>query len=270
MVKKYLIAIALLILTGNIMAENKTTQVVIETEFGNIELKLYDETPLHKDNFLKLVEEGFYNDLLFHRVIKDFMIQGGDPTSKTADSTASLGAGDLGYTIPSEFVYPRYFHKKGALAAARTSDEVNPKKESSASQFYIVTGQIFTERKLKDMEKQRFERLKQSIFNDLQALHRETIKELYRNGDKELLAELRDRLIAETEEEAEERKDESVFTAEEIAAYTTEGGTPFLDNQYTVFGEVVSGLEVLDKIQAVATNAQDRPTKNIKMKIHLK
>ena len=181
-----------------------------------------------------------------------------------------LGSGDLGYTIPSEFVYPKYFHKKGALAAARTGDEVNPQKESSASQFYIVTGQVFTENKLKDMEKQRFERLKQSIFNDLQVLYRETIKELYRNGDKELLNELRNSLVRETEEEAKERKNESLFTPEEIAVYTSVGGTPFLDNQYTVFGEVVSGLEVLDKIQAVETNSQDRPLKNVKMKIHLK
>lgn len=270
MTMRCIMAIALFMLAGNIMSENKNTLVVLETEFGNVELKLYNETPLHRDNFLKLVKEGVYNDLLFHRVIKDFMIQGGDPSSKSADSTAMLGSGDLGYTIPSEFVYPKYFHKKGALAAARTGDEVNPKKESSASQFYIVTGSVFTEGKLKALEKQRFERLKQSVFNDLQALHRETIKELYRNGDKELLAELRDRLVDETEDEAEERKGESLFTPEEIEAYTTLGGTPFLDNQYTVFGEVVSGLDVIDKIQSVETNAQDRPTKNVKMKILLK
>lgn len=270
MILKYVITIALIIITENIMAENKDIRVVIETDFGDIELKLYDETPLHRDNFVKLVTDNFYDDLLFHRVIDKFMIQGGDPSSKNADSTTSLGSGDLGYTIPSEFVYPQYFHKKGALAAARTGDEVNPKKESSASQFYIVTGQTFSEKQLKDMEKQRFERLKQSIFNELQALHRETIKELYRNGDRELLNELKNRLVEETEEEALERKSESLFTPEEVEVYTSVGGTPFLDNQYTVFGEVVSGIEILDKIQTVETNGQDRPLKNIKMKIHLK
>lgn len=251
------------------MAANGT-HVLIETEFGNIEVCLYDETPLHRDNFLKLAKEGFYNDLLFHRVIKDFMIQGGDPSSRDSALSVQLGAGDLGYTVPAEFVYPKYFHKKGALAAARTGDEVNPKKESSGSQFYIVTGNVFSEKQLKDMEKQRYERLKQTIFGELQVIHRETIKELYRNGEKETLAELKNNLIAETEAEAAERKTESYFTEEEIAAYTTIGGTPFLDNQYTVFGEVVEGLEILDKIQEVATNGSDRPLKNVKMQVRLK
>lgn len=261
----------LFLLATNLMADNNNGTIVqLETEFGVVELRLYDETPLHRDNFIKLAKEGFYDDLLFHRVIKNFMIQGGDPASKGASASAQLGAGDLGYTVPSEFVYPQYFHKKGALSAARTADEVNPKKESSASQFYIVTGTVYTEKQLKDMEKQRYERLKQSIFNELQTLHRETIKELYRNGDKETLAELRDNLIAETEAEATERKGESLFTAEEVEAYTTIGGTPFLDNQYTVFGEVISGLEVLDKIQEAETNAGDRPLKDIKMKVFVK
>ena len=148
--------------------ETNETQVLMKTNLGNIKLKLYNETPQHRDNFIKLVKEGTYNGLLFHRVIKDFMIQGGDVTSKDAPMSKQLGAGDLGYTVPAEFVYPKYFHKKGALSAARTSDEVNPERESSASQFYIVTGKIYSDSELAQMEKQKEGRLKQSIFARLQ------------------------------------------------------------------------------------------------------
>lgn len=144
--------------------ETNETQVLMKTNLGNIKLKLYNETPQHRDNFIKLVKEGTYNGLLFHRVIKDFMIQGGDVTSKDAPMSKQLGAGDLGYTVPAEFVYPKYFHKKGALSAARTSDEVNPERESSASQFYIVTGKVYSDSELAQMEKQKEGRLKQSIF----------------------------------------------------------------------------------------------------------
>lgn len=134
--------------------ENQATEtrVLMHTNKGDIKLKLYNDTPLHRDNFIKLVKEGQYNGLLFHRVIKDFMIQGGDVTSKDAPMNKQLGAGDLGYTVPAEFRYPKYFHKKGALCAARTGDEVNPEKASSASQFYIVTGKKYSEQELNQME----------------------------------------------------------------------------------------------------------------------
>ena len=156
--------------------ETNETQVLMKTSLGNIKLKLYNETPQHRDNFIKLVKEGTYNGLLFHRVIKDFMIQGGDVTSKDAPMSKQLGAGDLGYTVPAEFVYPKYFHKKGALSAARTSDEVNPERESSASQFYIVTGKVYSDSELAQMEKQKEGRLKQSIFARLQKENAAKIK----------------------------------------------------------------------------------------------
>ena len=191
------------------------------------------------------------------------MIQGGDVTSKNAPMNKSLGAGDLGYTIPAEFVYPKYFHKKGALCAARTGDEVNPEKASSASQFYIVTGKVYKESDLKQIEKQLENALKQSIFARLQAEYRPKIMELYRSGNKEELAILRDTLIGKTELEAERRKDETKLTEEQKKTYTTIGGVPFLDNQYTVYGEVVEGLETVDAIQNAKTNKQDRPTENI-------
>ncbi len=244
----------------------KETTVIMHTSLGDVTLKLYNETPLHRDNFIKLVKKGTYNGLLFHRVIKDFMVQGGDVTSKDAPMNKSLGAGDLGYTVPAEFVYPKYFHKKGALCAARTGDEVNPERASSASQFYIVTGKKYTEGELKQMEKQLENRLKQSIFARLQTENKAKIMQLYRNGEKEELAILRDTLVGKTELEAEKRKEEACLPAELREAYQSVGGVPFLDNQYTVYGEVVDGIEVVDAIQKVKTNKQDRPLENIVIK----
>ena len=239
------------------------TQVLMHTSMGDIQLKSYNETPKHRDNFIQLVKDGTYNGLLFHRVIKDFMIQGGDVTSKNAPMNKSLGAGDLGYTVPAEFNYPKYFHKKGALCAARTGDEVNPERASSASQFYIVTGKKYSEAELNQMEKQLENRLKQSIFARLQAENKPKIMEYYRSGNKEELAILRDTLIGKTELEAEKRKDETKLPKELREIYKTEGGVPFLDNQYTVYGEVVKGIEVVEAIQNVKTNKQDRPTENV-------
>ncbi|KKB52998.1 hypothetical protein HMPREF1212_01160 [Parabacteroides sp. HGS0025] len=243
--------------------ETKETQILMKTSLGDIKLKLYNETPQHRDNFIKLVKEGQYNGLLFHRVIKDFMVQGGDVTSKDAPMSKQLGAGDLGYTVPAEFVYPKYFHKKGALSAARTSDEVNPEKESSASQFYIVTGKVYKDAELAQMEKQKEGRLKQSIFARLQKENSAKIKAAYQSGDKAELAIIRDTLVGKTEMEAEKRKDETKLTPEQREAYKTIGGVPFLDNEYTVYGEVTEGLDVVDAIQNVKTNRQDRPLENV-------
>ena len=243
--------------------ETKETQILMKTSLGDIKLKLYNETPQHRDNFIKLVKEGQYNGLLFHRVIKDFMVQGGDVTSKDAPMNKHLGAGDLGYTVPAEFVYPKYFHKKGALSAARTGDEVNPEKESSASQFYIVTGKVYKDAELAQMEKQKEGRLKQSIFARLQKENSAKIKAAYQSGDKAELAIIRDTLVGKTEMEAEKRKDETKLTPEQREAYKTIGGVPFLDNEYTVYGEVTEGLDVVDAIQNVKTNRQDRPLENV-------
>ena len=186
--------------------DNQMTKVELETTMGNIVVVLYNETPLHRDNFIKLVKEGYYDGVLFHRVIKDFMIQGGDGNSKTAGPDDMLGDGDPGYSIPAEFVYPQYFHKRGVLAAAREPDNVNPERRSSGSQFYIVTGRLFNSEGLKMMA-QRIGKM----------------------------------------------------TDEQIEAYTTVGGAPHLDGQYTVFGEVIEGMDVVDKIQYVRTNPFDRP-----------
>ena len=243
--------------------ETKETLVVMDTTLGEIKIKLYNDTPRHRDNFIKLAKAGQYDGLLFHRVIKDFMVQGGDVTSKDAPMNKQLGAGDLGYTVPAEFVYPKYFHKKGALSAARTSDEVNPERESSASQFYIVTGKVYSDSELAQMEKQKEGRLKQSIFARLQKENAAKIKAAYQSGDKAELAIIRDTLVGKTELEAEKRKEEAKLTPEQREAYKTIGGVPFLDNEYTVYGEVVEGLDVVDAIQNVKTNRQDRPLENV-------
>ena len=245
--------------------EQKTTetQVRMQTNLGTITLKLYNETPLHRDNFIKLVKDGQYEGLLFHRVINEFMIQGGDVTSKNAPFNKQLGAGDLGYTVPARFVYPRYFDKRGALCAARTGDDSNPEKASSASQFYIVTGKVYSEGEIKQLEKQKESRLEQANFNRLQNENKTTIMQYYKSGDKDSLAIMRDTLIGKTEIETEKRKEETKLTAQQREAYTTVGGVPFLDNEYTVYGEVTEGIEIVDKIQKVKTNSSDRPLENI-------
>ena len=241
------------------------TKVKIETTMGDIIVKLYDETPNHRDNFIKLVENGTYEGTLFHRVIKDFMIQAGDPDSKGAPKGQMLGSGDVGYTIPAEFVYPQLFHKKGALAAARQGDNVNPEKASSGCQFYIVTGRVFNDSTLLSMEEQKNQNKFTSVFNSLAQKHLKEIYQMRRNNDQEGLMNLQDSIFVETQKQLE-GEPEFKFTEEQRQAYTTVGGTPHLDGEYTVFGEVIEGMDVVDKIQQVSTNASDRPDDDVIIK----
>ena len=243
--------------------DKNMTQVELETTYGSIVVGLYNETPKHRDNFIKLVESGYYDGVLFHRVIKDFMIQTGDGNSKTAGPNTTLGDGDPGYTIPAEFVYPKYFHKRGVLAAARTGDQVNPERRSSGSQFYIVTGKIYSSDELKMMTQRLGDVQKQDIFRRLVNENQAKIQELQRNQDEAGLQALQNELIQQTEAEAAEHPFK--LTDEQIDAYTSVGGTPHLDGQYTVFGEVIKGMDVVDKIQNVTTGRMDRPTVDIKI-----
>ncbi len=207
---KKLFAIGLLLIgllsSLHLQAQEVETLVQIDTDMGKIKVKLFNDTPQHRDNFIKNVKEKRYDGLLFHRVIKQFMVQGGDINSKDAPIEQHLGDGDPGYTIPAEIVYPKYFHKRGMLCAARTSDDENPERASSGTQFYIVTGKFYTEMELDKMEE----------------------------------------------------KDNKTFTPEQREAY--------MDGTYTIFGEVIKGMKVVDKIQFVETNEDDRPLKNIKIK----
>ena len=195
---------------------NEEQLIKIATVQGDMIIKLYNQTPAHRDNMIKLIEEGYYDGQLFHRVIKDFMIQGGDPHSVNADRGQQLGQGGPGYTIPAEF-NDQLFHKKGALSAARKGDRGNPEKASSGSQFYIVQGRVFTADMLKAMEQDR----------------------------------------------------QKAFSPEAVEAYTTIGGSPHLDGGYTVFGEILEGFEVLDRIEAMPCDSNDRPTEDLVYNISL-
>lgn len=198
-------------------AQTSTSEVLLETTAGNIRIALFDETPQHRDNFLKLVEEHVYDSLLFHRVIKNFMIQAGDLHSKHAQPGQRLGSGDYNYTIEAEFRLPKIFHRRGMVAMAREGDRVNPERRSSACQFYIVWGRVYNDASLMKVQ----ERLDTTAHVQL--------------------------------------------TPEMQEVYKTVGGIPHLDGQYTVFGEVTEGLDVVDRIQQSATDQFDRPLEDIRI-----
>ncbi|MBR6855934.1 MAG: peptidylprolyl isomerase [Bacteroidaceae bacterium] len=240
------------------------TKVLIKTTVGDITIKLYNETPQHRDNFIKLVNEHYYDSILFHRVIKDFMVQAGDPESKNAEKGVQLGAGGPGYTIPAEFVYPKYFHKRGALSAARQADQVNPERKSSGSQFYIVTGKTYNKYELQDMEKQLRQKQGQGIFDRLVAQNMDSIMKMQMAGDNDGIMKLQEELNAKTNEIFNEQGPFK-FTEEQVDAYMSDGGTPFLDNDYTVFGEVIDGMKAVYKIEQAGTDMNDRPRKDIRI-----
>ncbi|MDR0938588.1 MAG: peptidylprolyl isomerase [Mediterranea sp.] len=243
---------------------DKETLVKIETSVGDITVKLYNETPLHRDNFVKLAKDSTYEGTLFHRVIKDFMIQAGDPNSKNAPKGKMLGFGGVGYTIRSEFVYPKYFHKRGALSAAREGDDSNPKKESSGCQFYIVTGQVYNDSTLMGMEKPLNGNMVNRAYNELMQKNIKEVLRLQKAKDQDSLNSMQLKLFLQAEEMVATLP-EYKFTPEQLEAYTTLGGAPHLDGEYTVFGEVVSGMDVVDSIQRVKTDWIDRPEEDVKI-----
>lgn len=240
------------------------TKVTIETSLGEIEVALYNETPQHRDNFVKLAKEGYYDGVLFHRVIDEFMIQTGDGDSKTATAGQRLGSGGPGYTVPAEIVYPKLFHKRGALAAARTPDQVNPERRSSGSQFYIVTGKVYDAQQLAQYEKNVKGRRMQEIVNTLAAPYRKDVMTWRREGNTAAIDSLQNRLIKEAE--AKVNKENLAMTPAQLDAYQSVGGTPHLDGQYTVFGEVTKGMDVVEKIEKAQTDGNDRPLEDIKIK----
>jgi len=228
---------------------------------------LFDETPKHKENFIKLAKEGFYNDLLFHRVIQGFMIQGGDPESKNAVAGQSLGMGGPGYTIPSE-INPKFFHEKGALSAARLPDNMNPNKESSGSQFYVVQGTIISQN---DTDALRIDQYKlndafQKFLRDPnQQPLIDSLNQIYMTGDMPAYQRKIFSLVPRLEKMTGIKIYKDV-SPEKLKAYTTTGGAPHLDGEYTVFGKVISGLETIDKIAAAPTN-NERPIEDIRMTV---
>lgn len=270
-IKNLIFALLVLISAGCATGtENKTKMsntndatVVLTTTLGDITIRLYGDTPKHRDNFLKLVSEGYYDGVLFHRVIDKFMIQTGDPDSKNAPAGKMLGMGDPGYTIDAEIMYPKHFHRRGALAAARTGDEVNPERKSSGSQFYIVTGQVYNDSTIVQMEKRMQQSQQQEVFNRLAKEHRDTIFAMRKSRDRAGLEKLQNELIEQTMKEV--AANPAKISAEAREAYTSVGGTPHLDGAYTVFGEVVDGMEVVAKIENAETDRNDRPVSDIKI-----
>lgn len=239
-------------------------KVKIQTTLGDIIVRLYDETPQHRDNFVKLAKEGYYDGTLFHRVIKDFMIQGGDPDSKGAPAGKMLGVGGPDYTIEAE-IKSGLYHKRGALAAARQGDEVNPERRSSGSQFYIVWGQVYNEGQLRQFSKQMEMQQMQAVFNALAKEHHDEIMQMRRERNRAGLQELQEKLAAEAE--AQVKAQGAGMTDEQRAIYSTVGGTPHLDGQYTVFGEVEEGLDIVEMIQQSKTARDDRPVDDIEMRV---
>ncbi len=245
---------------------DKNVKVLIKTTAGDMTVLLYNETPLHKANFLKLVKSKFYDGVLFHRVIKEFMIQTGDPDSKKANKNQALGEGGPGYTLAAEF-NPKLIHKKGALAAARLGDNLNPEKRSSGSQFYIVQGKKYNDDEIKRLqngiEAQAYiPFIRKYLVDNPKDMAR--VQKMEQTNDRKSLQLLIDSITKVVKLQHPEVV-VTKYTQEQLNTYKTLGGTPFLDMNYTVFGEVVEGLEIVDKIAAVETNAQDRPLEDVKI-----
>ena len=242
------------------------TKVLISTNYGVIIVKLYNATPKHRDNFIKLVEEHYYDDLLFHRVINEFMIQGGDPDSRGAKPNKRLGEGGPGYQIDAEFVDTIY-HKKGALAAAREGDDENPEKKSDGSQFYLVQGKVFTNEQLDELEYKLYLNAIEMKREALMKKYKGRLIVLQNSGDYQGVTDLK----IDIEEQAEEGivRDSFKLNDDQREIYTTIGGVPHLDGNYTVFGEVVEGLAVIDSIAAVETNKRDRPIEDVIMQMKI-
>ena len=242
----------------------KNRIVQIDTEYGVVKIKLYDETPKHRDNFIKLAHSGFFDGTLFHRVINNFMIQGGDPDSKEAKPDVMLGEGGPGYNIPAE-IQPNLFHKKGVIAAAREGDKVNPKKESSGSQFYIVQGKVYEPEELDKLVVEINKKRTNAVFENQRTSYKNELSKLQKDGKFEEF---------NTKMEEMKSKVDSIMKTQTLVltdkmkeAYSTIGGTPHLDQAYTVFGEVIEGLDVIDKIATEETDKNKRPIKDMKIKI---
>ncbi|HYX06258.1 MAG TPA: peptidylprolyl isomerase [Bacteroidales bacterium] len=238
--------------------------ILINTPYGDMKIELYNETPKHRDNFIKLVKNKYYNGTLFHRVIKNFMIQGGDPDSKNAAPGTQLGNGGPGYTIPAEF-NPSLYHKKGALAAAREGDDINPEKASSGSQFYIVQGKKFTNDELDELEESINKKKLQSLYSKILEQQKNKALENDKVPDYSVMVPAaKQKAITEFKSTPKYH-----FSSEQRKAYKTIGGTPHLDGSYTVFGQVIEGLDVIDKIASVQTDSNDRPLKNIPIEVSI-
>ena len=268
--KKLVLMLIAFVLAGSLFAQSKEEQIIlITTTYGDITIKLFKETPLHTKNFVKLVKKGYFNETLFHRVISNFMIQGGDPDSKKAQPAQLLGDGGPKYTIPFEYV-PAYFHKRGMVAAAREGDEENPSRASSASQFYIVVGKIMNDSDLDNAEIRINTMQKHNLMYNYIASNKELKDRLaeYKISDTAAYNMHMQQLDKVSDSLYKEQKP-YVIPANEREIYKTIGGTPRLDASYSIFGEVLEGMDVVEKISKAATDKNDRPIENIVMKVRV-
>jgi peptidylprolyl isomerase len=257
MFRRILNFVVLFVFISQLFSQNKHVNVKIETAFGAIIFRLYNETPLHRDNFIKLIQKGHYDSLLFHRVISSFVVQGGDPTSKYAKKDSLLGNGDVGYTVPAEF-NAQLFHKKGALAMAREGDDVNPKRASSGCQFYIVQGKPRNDTDMVKASYRNNKSLIQPIEDSIKRLDTVAFNKWTPYEKHKRLSNL-----------VKQHKNYYKISPSQLKVYQSLGGTPHLDNNYTVFGELTEGMEVLDKLAGVKTDANDRPIEDLRMKISI-
>ena len=265
MQKTFLIVFGIVSILMTACAQKTDHVVTIKTKYGDMVAILYDETPKHKENFIKLAKEHYYDSLLFHRVIEGFMIQGGDPESRNAASTKRLGNGGPGYTIPAE-IHPELFHEKGALSAARLADAMNPDRASSGSLFYIVQGTKHTESQIK-VDPMKFNRALQEFFQrpENQA-YRDSINTFVQRSDHNAFQAYLQSLKPIVEQQLRISVERDISPGI-VKAYSTVGGTPQLDGQYTVFGKVIQGLEVIDKIAAAPRDENDRPREDVRMHV---
>jgi peptidylprolyl isomerase len=262
LMKTRTLSFLLLILTAIIFfgcsREQEDPKVLIETPYGDIKIMLYDDTPGHRDNFLKLVKEGYYDGIAFHRIIESFMIQAGDPNTKFPEDSPKIE--EYQYTIPAE-ITDTHFHKKGALAAARMGDQYNPERRSSGTQFYIVQGKTWTEEELQNQVSRINSSLKDGMI--IRKFH-DALKEAEARGEEPDRQKLHQDAIIAAEDYFLDNGPYTL-TEEQKETYKTLGGTPHLDQSYTVFGEVIDGMEVIDKIAAVETDSGDKPLERIEI-----
>jgi len=273
-IKKILFFIFLMIFLGSnesLKAQNKSTNsiILIETNLGNIKLMLYKETPKHRKNFLQLIENKHFDGTLFYRVIDGFVLQGGSQDSRNASPGRQIGYGGSNRTIESEF-RPQFFHKKGALAAARQPDKVNVFKESDVSQFYLAQGRVYTLEELTAMERAVNKPLrKQIVKRYLTPKKRQTLDSLKKLNKTKEFREIANKIKSNISFDFESSTEKLIFSEAQKLAFTTLGGVPHLDKNYTVFGEVISGFRVMDKIAKLKTDKHDRPYNDVKMKVRI-
>lgn len=256
--------IVFLILSGLLLAsctQKPTNTVAIVTNFGTIKVRLYDDTPIHRDHFKQLVSDGFYEGILFHRVIPQFVIQAGDIASKNAVRNESLGAAYDRDTVIDAEILPQHFHRRGVLAAAREGDNINPQRKSSGTHFYIAIGKVFRSGELDSTVEGINNNRREALFNRVKETHENAIRKAVLDEDYDAVEKIHEDISAETQAKIEGER--LILTDEQREAYTTVGGIPHLDGAYTVFGEVIEGMEVVDRIAAQKTNPEDRPLEDV-------